>query len=362
MKKGKLGAHDYAVIMAGGSGTRLWPMSRKEKPKQFQSLLGEQSLLQTMYALLRKSFEPDRIFIQIPRHFVPFVKEQIAGISSDRILIEPEARDTGPAFAFAATSLIARDRKAVVGFYYSDHLIQSEKAFHKAVKEGFEVAEHFPDRLVLVGVRPLYPHIGLGYIRLGKKVAGSGVFEVSSFIEKPDIRRARHFSSSRKYLWNTGYKIGRASRILDLMSHASNAYKKNIPTLVLATARRDDRLIQKTFRSLPKGSFEYLVTEKTQRLLAIPSDMIWSDIGDWEAIHAAMGKKGKNAVHTIGRVAEYGSKGSFLMSNHRPVVGIGLTNIIVVETKHGVLVMSKKRSADFKKALAKLRAQDPESL
>src|ERR1043166_2298853 len=203
MKKGlQKSAPRYAVIMAGGGGTRLWPMSRKAKPKQFHSILGERSLLQRMYELLRKDFDARHIFVQIPGEFLPFVQEQLPGIEREQILIEPESRDTGPAFALAAISVLARDQEALVGFYYSDHFIQSDRAFSKAIREGFSAAEKFPGRLVLVGVRPLYPHTGLGYIELGKKAHTSAkhVYEVRSFIEKPDLKRAKKFSLSKKYL------------------------------------------------------------------------------------------------------------------------------------------------------------------
>ena len=360
-KRGNQIGHRYAVIMAGGNGTRLWPMSHKDRPKQFQSILSEKSLLVTMYELLRKSFKPEKIFIQVPKAYVPFVKEQILNIRDAQILIEPEARDTGPAFVFAAATLFALDPKAVVGFYYSDHLVQSESAFHTAVAEGFETAEYFPEHLVLIGVHPLYPHTGLGYIKIGKKVRvprmKGHALEVRSFVEKPSPRVAKQFVSAGGYLWNTGYKVGRASHILSLLTRSSSVYREQVPRLVQAMSKKRKEAIKSIFKKLPRLSFEYTVTEKTDRLLAISSDMLWSDVGDWGVIDSALQKGHHNTVHTMGRVAEHGSKNTLIVSHHRSVVGVGLENIIVVETKEGVLVMSKKRIGDMKKALEKLRSQ-----
>ncbi|HYF13167.1 MAG TPA: sugar phosphate nucleotidyltransferase, partial [Candidatus Paceibacterota bacterium] len=193
-KKDSLGPRDYAVIQAGGNGTRLWPISRKSKPKQFQLLLGNQSLLQRMHGLLLRSFEHDRIFIQVPPQFVPLVREQFPELPAEQVIIEPESRDTGPAFAYSAAVLYGRDPEARIGFFYSDHLIQSEHVFKQTLTTGFKALSSYPDHLVMLGVRPLYAHTGLGYIERGEKkhVPGlkNGVYNAQAFIEKPDIGRA----------------------------------------------------------------------------------------------------------------------------------------------------------------------------
>jgi mannose-1-phosphate guanylyltransferase len=356
--------HRYAVIMAGGSGTRLWPMSRRSKPKQFHSILGERSLFQEMYSLLRKDFGADHIFVQIPAEFLSLVQTQIPTIAKSQILIEPEARDTAPAFAFAAASIRMRDPAAFVGFYYSDHFIQSDRAFHRAVQEGFGAAEKCPDHLVLVGVRPLYAHTGLGYIEYGKrsKTRSGAAYQVESFVEKPDLRRAKRFLVSNRYLWNTGYKVARASYILDFMSRSNKTYDKRLPALEDALRSKNRTKIRSVFHTLPRQSFEYAVTEKGHDLLVVVSDMIWSDVGDWDAIHEALLKKGDVSVKTVGRAVDHGSRNTLLISNHRPVIGIGLKDIVIVETRDGVLVMSKHKSKEMKHALEKLRARHPESL
>src|ERR1051325_7375412 len=150
--------------MAGGGGTRLWPVSRKVRPKQFQLLVGSQSLLQMMFELLSNFFPPHHIFIQCPAEYASIVREQIPGIAEDELIIEPEARDTAPAFAFAAATILRRDSDAELGIFYSDNVVQPESKveFYEALEAGFAAVRLFPDRLLVIGVRPLYPHTGLG--------------------------------------------------------------------------------------------------------------------------------------------------------------------------------------------------------
>ena len=344
--------------MAGGEGTRLWPMSSGEKPKQFHSFLGELSLLQSMYALLAQSVRKERILVQVSPRLLPLVKKQLPTLSKEQIVVEPEARDTGPAFAFAAASILVRDLNAVIGFYYSDHLIQSEKAFKQTLEQSFRTAEAFPDHLVLVGVQPLYPHTGLGYMELGKSVTRSGVSaqQVKSFIEKPDRARAKRMTLSKRYLWNTGYKIAPAKHILKMLAESDALYAKHLPQLNDAIQKHNARAMASVFKKLPKCSFEYTVTEKATGLLAVESDMVWSDIGDWEAIYQTLENKREGTLQMVGRVAEHGSRNSLLVSYHRPIVAVGLANVIVVETKDGILVMAKGHSQHVKKALLKLRS------
>ncbi len=355
--------NEYVVIMAGGGGTRLWPMSHADKPKQFQPILGGSgSLFQNMYQLLLAQFDADHIYVQVPPKFISLVMEQAPSISIGQILAEPEIRDTGPAFAFAAESIRLRDPDAFVGFYYSDHLIQSEDLFYSALHAGFHAAQTYPDNLVIIGVRPQYAHTGLGYIEMGEKLSetphGIGVHGVGSFIEKPEKALAEKFVNSGTYLWNTGYKIGRAEHISNMLSTADSIYQKHLPLLADAIRTHDRIKTKSIYTELPKQSFEYSVTEKSGKLLVLPSDMLWSDVGDWDSVHLSL-QKDNTDVHTVGVVAEEGSKNALLVSNHRPVVCVGLENIVVVETHDGVLVMSKERSGEMKKALEKLRVLRP---
>ncbi len=358
-----LGAHDYAVILAGGNGTRLWPLSRTQKPKQFHTILGEKSLVRLMYDMLLNSFDGSRIFIQAPKEFVPILRQHIPMMSVRQILIEPEARDTAPAFAFTAATLVARDPKAMIGFFYSDHVIQTEDALHTAILSSFKAVRNSPESIAMIGVWPLYPHTGLGYIEIeyaGDGRASSPPYGVRSFVEKPDIDRATTFVASKRHLWNTGCKVIRAAEILRLLAGANEEYAFAIPRLARAVRDRNRRATRESFAALPRSSFEYLVTERAHKLLAIPTDMIWSDVGDWMAIHRILSDDQRGTMHTSGKVEEYGCTNTLLVSSSRPIVAVGIRDTIVVETKDAVLVISKDHSQDIKKALNGLFTHYPE--
>ena len=364
----KFGASNHAVILAGGGGTRLWPVSRKGKPKQFQALVGERSLLQRMYATLGHFFARENIHVQTTEDYLAFVREQLPGIDPDRIIVEPEARDTAAAFAFAAATLLRRDPDSSLGIFYSDNVVQDESKdeFRAAIETGFSVIRQYPERAVLVGVKPLYPHTGLGYIELGPEVASPEfrvpVFCAKSFVEKPALDLARELTASPNYLWNTGYKIIRAKTILRLLASSHESYASGLPALIDALAADDAKAIRTSFASLHRCSFEYLVSEKAPDFLTIPANVQWSDLGDWEIIHRVLAEHREGRLYSSGRVVEHDCKDTLLISHHRPVVAIGVQDLIIIETEEAVLVMSKNRSQDIKVALRDLFATEPELL
>ena len=359
-------AHRYAVIMAGGRGTRLWPVSRKDKPKQFQKLLGNRSLLQLMYELLTQHFAADRVIVQVPAEYRPFIEEQIPSIAAEQIIVEPEARDTAPAFAFAAATIAHRDPDARMGIFYSDNLVgrDSTQAFFSALDGGFEAIRHFPEHLVMLGVPPLFPHTGLGYIELGAKVEIQGgkadIFHTKAFIEKPPLDAAKRLSSSPDFRWNTGYKIVHVQHLLRLLANCHEAYARGIPALVSAIARRNEPETLDAFLSLPRQSFEYLVSEKEKDILTLSADIAWSDIGDWEIVHRVLSEKQEGGLYTAGTVVDHDCENTLLISQHRPIVAVGVKDLIVIETKDAVLVMPKNRSQDIKLIMDRLLKNEPE--
>ncbi|MEK7509216.1 MAG: sugar phosphate nucleotidyltransferase [Patescibacteria group bacterium] len=348
--------------MAGGTGTRLWPLSRREKPKQFQQLVGDTTLLQEMYRLLSNSFPPEHIFIQTTPSYLHFVKEQLPQVSSERILVEPEIRDTAPAFAYMAARIAALDEKANVGIFFSDHLIETPSRFTAAIEHAFKVVTAFPEYMVLVGVSPLFPHTGLGYIQLDpKRKVGANTYRVKSFVEKPNATEARRLARSDTYLWNTGYKIMSVQRMLHLLS-STKEYASAIQMLKKAIREDDDTALRAVYTKFKKKSFEYVFTERAKNLAVVRSNMRWSDVGDWETVHRILTKKKKSGLHTGGKVIQHDSKNTLLLSNHRSIVAVGVEGLIVVETENAVLVMSKYQSQDIKRTIEKLIKQEPDLL
>ena len=358
--------HRYAVIMAGGSGTRLWPVSRRSRPKQFQPLIGAQSLLQMMYGMLSAMFDADRIFVQTPLEYCDLVKEQIPDIADAQMIVEPESRDTAPAFAYAAALLASRDPDATLAILYADNFVDPASAsrFFEALSTGFAATDLYPSHLVILGVRPDFPHTGLGYIELGEPAPApgrpGGVFATKGFIEKPDLQRAKAFGASGSFLWNTGYKIVKAGALLAMLSRSHPAYREGMARLVAGLAAGDREAAAAAFVELPRQSFEYLVAERATDMLTVAADIQWSDVGDWEIIHRYLSAPGDDGVHASGQAYQHDCENTLLISRSRQVVAIGVHDLVVIETKDAVLVMSKDRSQDMKAVLKEVFKISPD--
>ena len=367
------GKHDYALVMAGGSGTRLWPLSRKNKPKQFQKLVGDTTLLQTVYDALLGFFPQERILVIASENYWETIQEQLPNLDRENFISEPEARDTGPAFAYAAAVIEKRDPKARMGVFYADNFVRKSSwpNFYSALAMGFEAFEGNPNQLLLVGVPPLYVHTGLGYMEKGEVVKTVGTSElchVNLFVEKPEFQRAKEMIDTGNYLWNTGYKMITAQQVLTAVSENSPAYQRAVDALRAAMQTGDQAAAEKAFLDMPRQSFEYLVTERCRDMFVLSVDLEWSDVGDWDIIHR-LKKLNENAespldaemqMSNVGKVVERDCTNTLVVSHHRPVVAIGLDNVVVVETADAVLVMNKDSNQQIKTALKDLLEIEPE--
>ena len=368
-----IGKHDYALIMAGGSGTRLWPLSRRGQPKQFQKLVGDVTLIQVAYKSLLGYFPKERIFVVAPDIYWKLIKEQLPDLNDTNFIAEPEARDTAPAFAYAAATIEHLDANARVGVFYADNFVgkSSWPAFHKALETGFSVLSEQPDQMLLFGVLPLYAHTGLGYMKRGEvihQVDDVQVCKIEFFVEKPQHERAVEMLTSGKYLWNTGYKLVKAKRILELVSQSDPKYKIAVKQLCSAIKEQDVKKKEEAFKSMPCQSFEYLVTEQLQKMLTLVVDIEWSDVGDWDIVHRLQALEGIKPSSSgvscdgakVGRVVEKDCDNTLIISNSRPIVGIGLKDLVVVETADAVLVMHKDSNQNIKEVLRDLLQMEPE--
>ncbi len=355
--------HNYAVIMAGGSGSRLWPMSRRNSPKQLQALFDSQkTMIQLMYDLLRELFPADHIFVQTTGKYAHEVEKQLAEMPAENIFQEPEQRDTAPAFGFASAALLERDPEAIIGIFYSDHIINSPLEFNKAVRTAYLAAVDYPEFISMIGVKPTYAHTGLGYIKIrnqAKSYPEGEAFYVDKFIEKPDLETAEQFTKSWEYFWNTGYKIGRASQFFNLIEGIDPSMAKTLRKISeLMGDSKNDGEIKKLYSSLQKVSFEYLVTEHSEKLLIIPSDIAWSDIGDWKTLHGMLADLNDHDVITKGNQVSVDCHNSLIYSGDRLIATLGLNNIIVVDTGDVVLVADREKVLDMKELIDELKKQN----
>lgn len=318
------------VILAGGAGTRLWPMSRQNKPKQFQNLVGEESML--IQTIKRLSFQkPEDIFVSTNSEYQTIVLEQTAGlIPPENIIIEPALRDTAPCIGLIASILSKRDPEAVMAVIYADHLIQDIQELETKLKVAEQLALH-ENTLNIIEVKAMYPNVNLGYVKIGKQLKseqGITIHEFERFVEKPDLPTAKKFLKSSNYLWNTGLLVWKVSTIMEKFQEFQ---PETFSILQKITAQVDQKNYTETLINLyplcQKISIDYAIMEKvaTNEVRIIPADLGWNDIGTWESIWSELHDEDKNQGNvTKGNVITLETSNSLIYapekdySHHRP--------------------------------------------
>lgn len=349
------------VILSGGSGTRLWPLSRELYPKQLLPLVGKGTMLQETLARVSsmQDVAPPIIVCNDSHRFL--VAEQMLQerVKPQAIVLEPIGRNTAPAIAVAAMAAVAdapsnSNDGPLLLILPADHVIRDVKAFQDAVSIGIQAAEQ--GKLVTFGVVPTKPETGYGYI---KRAQGGGpAYSIAQFVEKPDAATAEKYVASKEYFWNSGMFLARASTLLEEMRELAPGIYQACAQAFTAAARDLDftRLPAKEFGACPSDSFDYAVMEKTRHAVVVPLDAGWSDVGSWSALHEAIPGNADGNV-CIGDVLMEDTHGCYVHSTSRLVATVGLKDHVVVETKDAVLVAPKSRVQDVKRIVEKLKQQ-----
>lgn len=342
------------VIMAGGSGSRLWPLSRQLNPKQFLQLCGDTTLLQQTLARLEGlDTAPPSIICNEDHRFMAAEQLRQMGESNASIFLEPVGRNTAPAIALAALQTTATGDDPVMLVLAADHYIADEQAFQRAVADAMKLAEE--DKLVTFGIVPTQAETGYGYIQRGQNLSHHG-YAVARFVEKPDAATAQAYLDAGDYYWNSGMFMFKASVYLkaleefrpDILSACTRAMEYAHPDLDFV------RIDAAAFEACPSDSIDYAVMEKTQDAAVIPLDAGWSDIGSWSALWEIGAKSADgNVVH--GDVIATDTHNSLVRAEHRMVATIGVQDLVVVETKDVVMVAHKDRVQDVKKVVEHLK-------
>lgn len=352
------------VILSGGSGTRLWPLSRKNLPKQFLPLAGDTTLFQQTVARARALPEVDGSIIVCSEDHRFLVAEQLLelGVAGASILLEPIARNTAPAIALAAMQALAGDADAILLVLPADHLIGDTASFSDAVAMAHPLAAQ--GWLVTFGIRPDAPETGFGYIRRAEAIDAHG-FRIDAFVEKPDRATAESYLAAGGYDWNSGMFMFKASRFLDeLAQHAPAMHAAVEAAFRSAHADLDFTRVDKAaFAAVPDDSIDYAVMEKTRRAAVVPVSCGWSDIGSWAALWAAS-ERDDDGNRLEGDVLAVDSSNCYVRGSERRMVAmLGVEDLIVVDTPDAVLVASRDRVQDVKKLVDRLKAADrPEHL
>ncbi|MCC7162486.1 MAG: mannose-1-phosphate guanylyltransferase [Anaerolineae bacterium] len=346
-------SHLYAIILAGGSGTRLWPRSRAEHPKQFLDLVSERTMLQETYDRIVPLVPAQNIFVFTGWRYIDDVHAQLPYIPKSQIIGEPEGRGTAPPSALAAMLLTSQDPEAVTIILPADHVISNAPAFRDALAAAAEIANQ--DYLVTLGITPTWPETGYGYIEAGDSFARANkqsVLRVRRFLEKPTSDAARQFLEQGNYLWNSGIFIWRVSRIID-------EFKTHMPEMCAQLAGivangLQAASFQQAWQALQNETIDYAIMEKAERVAVIPLNADWNDVGSWTALYELMEQdKAKNVVR--GEHIGVDTTSTFIYSDKRLIATIGLENMIVIDTDDALLICPQDRAQDVKKIVDELR-------
>ncbi|HET6370735.1 MAG TPA: mannose-1-phosphate guanylyltransferase/mannose-6-phosphate isomerase [Nitrospiria bacterium] len=350
----------YAVILAGGSGTRFWPLSREHYPKPLLKIVGEKSLIQGTVTRLAPVIKLDQTMIVTNAQQADQLRFQL-GKTVPRFLCEPSGKNTAPAIGLAAMMLVKSDPEAVMAVFPADHLIQKKDVFHGALRTAERAARK--DYLVTLGVVPSRPETGYGYIRKGRRLnlKGDGsAFAVARFVEKPKRTVAQRYLRDGGYFWNAGIFVWRAARILEEI-------ERHVPSLHEALVRigealgtdREAETLSEVYPSLKPLSIDEGVLERTDRVAVVPCDMGWSDVGSWSALDDVV-KRNAEGNLVEGNVINIGSRNSILYGGKRVLAAVGVSDLVVVDTDDATLVCSKGAAQEVKQVVSALKARNGE--
>jgi mannose-1-phosphate guanylyltransferase/mannose-6-phosphate isomerase len=337
----------HVVILAGGSGTRFWPLSREKRPKQFLSLAGKRSLLRATWDRARKLVPGERIWTVAPRALADAVRRELPGLRRDRLVVEPSPKDTAPAIALACSIIARHDPGATAAIFPSDQVIRDVGAFKRAVAVARRAARG--GALVCLGIQPDRPATGFGYLEVGARPQRSAASPVLKFVEKPDAPRARRFLRSGRYLWNGGMFVWRIQDFLDELARVA-------PEVHRATAAVAAG-VTGAWRRAPKISLDYAVMERASRVEVVPLDAGWDDLGSWDAAarHVSSRSDGR------GTRVMLGSEGTVVFGGRRLIAVLDVPNVVVVDTPDALFVASRgssERTRDVVRALTSLGRKD----
>ena len=337
-----------ALVLAGGSGTRFWPVSRRQRPKQLLSLEGGPSLLQATVERLQPLVDLSSVWVCTTEALSRQVQEQLPGVPGDQILAEPAGRNTAPAIGWSLRSMPVDERDEVVVILPADHRIEDNDAFRRALETAERITRE-GNRVMTLGVQPIRPDTGYGYLELGRRLEPeSGLRQVLRYKEKPDQATAERFVESGDYLWNAGIFLFRAGRLLELLE----VHQPELARGLEAIARRSDR-IGDLYPQLPSISIDFGVMEHLDEVVTLPLDCGWSDLGSWEAL-AEILPRDSNGNVTKGEVVAVDCRGSLLFAEEGTVAALGVEGIVVVRTHDTVLVVPKDRTQEIREIVAAL--------
>lgn len=347
----------YAVIMAGGVGTRFWPKSRTSNPKQFQNLFGETTMIQQTVNRLKGFIEPEQVVVVTNQDYTDLVAKQLPNVQSSHIIGEPVGRNTAPCIASAAALLYKKDPDSTMVVLPADHRIGNPEAFKQALQTAIYTAET-ERSLVTLGIKPNRSETGYGYIKCSNQVDNKDqsypVYKVDQFTEKPDLETAKMFYESGKYLWNSGIFIWQTEVILEaFQKHLPEIYH---PTKKLEKSGLSEKDLKHFYNACPAVSIDYGIMEKADKVHVVPGNFDWNDVGSWKAVYELSDKDSDRNATVNGDALLVNSSGNYVSAKGKKLIVLaGVKNIALVETDDAILIVHLDRAQDVKKVVEELK-------
>lgn len=349
----------YAVIMASGQGTRLWPLSRKDKPKQFHPLTSEKTLLRETFDRAAKKFSPEKIYVAVTEKYLVGAKIELPELPEDNFVVEPYATGTAGTIGIATKIINSRDPNSVIVCLPSDHLIEHPAKFIETLDFAEKIIAQYANYIIQVGIEPSSPDTGLGYIEIGDKQESAGEFSaylVRRFVEKPDMETAEDFVSSKKFLWNAGMYVFRTDFMLGLYEKFLPNTAKVLETIV--EGQSSNRATEQSYSEIDQTSIDYGIIEKIKDILVIPANFGWSDIGSWGTLLKTLAGMDETTIISKGHHLDIGSDNCLVMAGDKLIATVGLTDVIIIDTPDALLVCDKNRSQEVKEIIDKLKKEN----
>ena len=338
----------YAVVMAGGTGTRFWPQSRRRLPKQLLTVVGKRTLLQATVDRLRALVPLSQVLVVTHRDHAREVRRQLPRLARRNVLIEPVGRNTAPCVALAALEITRRVPEATFACLPADHSIADPAAFRATLAEAFAWAHREPCA-VTIGIRPTRAETGYGYLRIGRRLGGRAR-RVSAFVEKPPLTRARRYVTSGRYLWNSGMFVWRTSTLLGLLDRHLPKVTAALRPVFRARGRARTSALVKAYARLTPVSIDHGVMEKAPHVLTVSGDFGWSDVGSWASLSGAAGGRATRQAPVVA----VDSSGYVVVSSERLVALVGIKDLIVVDAHDALLVCRREQAQDVRRVVQEL--------
>lgn len=342
-----------ALILAGGSGTRFWPLSRQSCPKQLLALEGERSLLRDTLERLRPLVGPESVWVCTTEALGERVRAELPEVPPGQILLEPQGRNTAPAIGWSVRSMPEAARQGVVAVLPADHRVGDPAAFRATLEQAGRIVEQ-EDRVMTLGVTPRWAETGYGYLELepgAGRDGRDGVRRVRRFVEKPTPEKAARFVASGDYLWNAGIFVFRGATFLEVLARLQPGIARGLEEIAAAPGR-----LRELYARLPADSVDYAVMEKLDAISTLPLDCGWSDLGSWEALDEVLPRDAQGNTGR-GDTLAVDARNNLLLSDSGTLAVLGVEGLVVVRTGDAVLVMPKARSQEVRKIVTELAAR-----